>query len=460
MNLKEKTVFISGIGGHGMFGIAILLNQIGAKVIGSDIHKNERTRHLENIGIHLIFEQSKESADSIINRYKPDYFVYTSALKQDSPELLTFRTNGIKCLKRKAFLPILLKKRKLITVSGTSGKGTTCAMIIDILRNSSIQCGYLIGLDSKKYGQADWGNNEYFVIEADEYDYMFHGLDPNIAVFTNINWDHPDIYPTEAAYIQAFTDFIKDQNIPVIYNSDNDGCIKATGELKNRKFTFGLNGDISINLKKSTINYKGINYDINMQLLGDYNKYNAAAAILVALFLKIDIKHAIHIIENTCGLKERFEYLHNSEKLKIVFDYVFNQHEIEAVKQNILTNFKDHKITIIYGPSMYTRYSSYKKKIAEALSNENFDIFIVEIFTPRDKIPEHIDIDKDIYEFTNTLNAQFKKYIPNNPNQIIDELNNRQSDQKQLILLYGASKSIIDLQSLLPLEYAKTKSRL
>ena len=100
------------------------------------------------------------------------------------------------CQTRCRFLPALLARRSLIAVAGTHGKSTTTAMIIKVLREAAIDCGYIVGTTLPGYGSGSAGSSPFFVLEADEYDRMFLGLNPTCAAITNVEWDHPDCYPT------------------------------------------------------------------------------------------------------------------------------------------------------------------------------------------------------------------------------------------------------------------------
>ena len=111
-------------------------------------------------------------------------------------------------VKRLDFLPALLAGRRVIAVAGTAGKSTTTAMIVHILVRAGLAPGYIIGADLPGIGNASAGASPYFVIEADEYDHMFLGLSPTVAVITNVEWDHPDCYPTPASFRHAFMQFV------------------------------------------------------------------------------------------------------------------------------------------------------------------------------------------------------------------------------------------------------------
>ena len=96
-------------------------------------------------------------------------------------------------------------------------------MIVQTLHASGCDAGYIIGADLPGFGNAHAGAQPAaFVIEADEYDRMFHGLTPMVAVVTNVEWDHPDCYPTPASFVDAFRQFVAQVRA--------QGCVVSCGD--------------------------------------------------------------------------------------------------------------------------------------------------------------------------------------------------------------------------------------
>src|SRR5205807_2469051 len=113
--------------------------------------------------------------------------------------------------KRSQFLELLLAGRRVVAISGSAGKTTTTGWAAFLLQQVGLQPGFILGgepLDLSTNGAAG-AENAPMVIEADEYDHMFLGLRPQVAVVTNIEWDHPDLYPTSETYFQVFMEFTK-----------------------------------------------------------------------------------------------------------------------------------------------------------------------------------------------------------------------------------------------------------
>ena len=204
-------VYISGISGTGMGPLALMAQDAGMTVFGSDLAGGAVTNELVNHGIKLCLgDQDGEFLKTRAKNEGVDWFVYTSALPANHPELLLAKKLKLKISKRDEFLNYLLKrlKLKLVAVAGTHGKTTTTAMIVWAMQQLGVPISYLIGttLPFASAGHYD-PESKYFVYEADEYDRNFLAFRPWLAVIPIVSYDHPDIYPTVQDYQQAFEQF-------------------------------------------------------------------------------------------------------------------------------------------------------------------------------------------------------------------------------------------------------------
>ncbi len=161
--------------------------------------------------------------------------IRSSAIPDSNVEVAAGLNANIPVVKRADFLKFLTAGKEVIAVAGTHGKTTTTAMIATCLTDAGLDPSFVIGGVSKNLGtNAHAGKGEYFVIEADEYDRMFLGLDPRILVVTNIEHDHPDCYPTPEEYFQAFlelTDKVEKDGI-LIACSDHPGTERLIAEVR------------------------------------------------------------------------------------------------------------------------------------------------------------------------------------------------------------------------------------
>ncbi|MGC8826833.1 MAG: Mur ligase domain-containing protein, partial [Anaerolineae bacterium] len=201
--IRKGKVHFVGIGGAGLSAIARVLLEQGEQVSGSDLQASALTAGLESLGAKVTIGHRAENVRGA------DVVVVSSAVHADNPEVQEARRLGIPVLKRAEFLGELLAGRRVIAVAGTHGKTTTTAMITWMLTSAGLEPGFIVGGVMANLGtNARAGRSEYFVIEADEYDRMFWGLTPWLAVVTNIELDHVDCYPTLADLRQAYAAFL------------------------------------------------------------------------------------------------------------------------------------------------------------------------------------------------------------------------------------------------------------
>jgi len=233
-------VYFSGIGGTAIGPLALIAQQAGYQVSGSDAKDSNYIKYLRQKGLSDIHIGQDGSQIAAVQAKKPiDWFVYTSALPMTDPhhpELEFCAQNGIKTSKRDEFLSGLIKEKnlKLIAVTGTHGKTTTTAMAIWLFRQLGIAASYSVGakLSFGEMGHFD-SLSQYFIYEADEYDRNFLSFYPEVGLISGLDWDHPDIYPTRESYYEAFLEFIEQSTQTVIWHDDAEKlALKAADKLK------------------------------------------------------------------------------------------------------------------------------------------------------------------------------------------------------------------------------------
>jgi len=201
-----RHVHFIGIGGTGLSAIARILVQRGYEVSGSDNFASVYFNDIARDGAKTFLGHHPDNVRGA------DVVVRSSAIKDDNPEFISAIQLGIPVLKRSDFLPMLLKSSDTIAIAGSHGKTTTTSMILFMLHEIGADPSFISGAIVKQLAtNAHAGSSDLFVIEADEYDYMFLGLNPLISVITNIEHDHPDCFPTPEAYMEAFVQFLSRQ---------------------------------------------------------------------------------------------------------------------------------------------------------------------------------------------------------------------------------------------------------
>ena len=196
-------IHLIGIGGTGISAIAVVLLEQGYQVTGSDIADSTYFREVTRRGAKTVLGHDPSLAT------QADVIVRSSAIKDDDPEVQAAQAAGIPVLKRTDFLPQLTAGKRTIAIAGSHGKTTTTAMIVCLLHNLAFDPSFILGAEIiDLHANARAGSSPYFIIEADEYDNMFLGLNPTVSVITNIEYDHPDCFPTPESYLEAFHQFL------------------------------------------------------------------------------------------------------------------------------------------------------------------------------------------------------------------------------------------------------------
>jgi len=399
-NLLSKIHFI-GIGGIGMSGIAEIMHNLGYKISGSDISKNQNIERLEALGIKVQIGHREENITNI------DYVVISSAIKHDNPEVIAAIENKIPVIRRAEMLAELMRfKGTGIAISGSHGKTTTTALMACMLESLGLDPSVINGgIINKKSTNAYIGDSEYIVAEADESDGTFTRLPATIAVITNIDIEHMDYYKDFENLLSYFKKFIT--NLPfygfAIACIDNDTTRKLISQIVERKvITYGIDSqdanvrayhirqnhfsstfNVSIEIpRKLQMDIK----DITLPTPGIHNILNALPCISVAAMLDFKERDIQNSLTNFEGVKRRFTKICEYNEALVIDDYAHHPEEIkatlEAAKQ--IVRETGGKIRAIFQPHRYSRL----KDLFEEFTNCFFgvsELYIMEVYPAGEK---------------------------------------------------------------------------
>lgn len=402
LNQRDSSLHIHllGIGGAGLNPIAQVLLELGVRVSGSDRQATDVTRRLAAAGAQVFEEQTAANFVTMRDDGLPDLVLYSSAVQADNPELAEAVRLGIPVVKRDHFLPALLAGRKLIAVAGTHGKSTTTAMITKILREAGIDAGYIIGANLPGYGNASAGTAEHFVLEADEYDQMFLGLTPTVAVITNVEWDHPDCYPTPASFQQAFARFVERVTPDglIISCADDSGAeqLRIEQPLSDRRWiTYGLalSADLCA-VNPSPMPGGGYAADLHwwlapegrlqLQAPGLHNLRNAMAALAATSCCDTAVAQALQSLADYKGVDRRFEYKGEAQGVLVFDDYAHHPTEIRATLAGARSHYPQARIWAVFQPHTYSRTRALLHEMAASFDQAD-QVIVTDIFAAREQ---------------------------------------------------------------------------
>lgn len=256
-------IYFSGLGGVAIGPLAEIARDAGHTVSGSDLADNLMTEQLRKAGIAVAIGQDGSYLKACHEALAIDLFVHTSALPDDHPELLVAQELGIRTSKRDELLAMIIKEKglKLIAVAGTHGKTTTTGMLVWTMQQLGIPISYSVGT-TLTFGPSGVfiPESEYFVYECDEYDHNFLHFFPYLAVITSIDYDHPDTYPTEQQYKDAFSQFMSQSEQTIMWQTDADyqGAAPEKAWVLNEVSTLSVAGEH--NRRNGTLVVKALEY--------------------------------------------------------------------------------------------------------------------------------------------------------------------------------------------------------
>jgi UDP-N-acetylmuramate--alanine ligase len=355
-----RRVHLVGIGGAGLSAIAHVLHERGERVTGSDQAMSAYTKALEAAGVQVFLGHDKRVIPGA------DLVIASSAIPESNVELVAARQIGIPVLRRKTFLSDLTSDYETIAVAGTHGKTTTSGLIAWILDQAGYDPSFIVGGLLGDFGaNGKAGSGKYFVIEADEYDRAFLGLHPKIAVVTNLEYDHPDCYPTEEELHLAFDQFIRQVEELVVV------CIRDPGAAAIRengldRLTYGFHSDADWQAEEIRPNAAG-GMDflvvrkgellglVRTRLPGMHNVENALGAMAVADALGVSFPQIRQALTTYHGAGQRFEILGERSGVTVVDDYAHHPTEIRATLSTARLRFPEAEIWAVFQPHTYSR---------------------------------------------------------------------------------------------------------
>lgn len=374
-----------------MSGIAKVLLNNGIKVSGSDISKSDTVKELEDLGATIYIGHNAENITS------QNLVVYTSAVKDDNPEIVAAKEKGIELIDRATMLGRIMKNYKTaVSVAGTHGKTTATSMLAYIMLSACLDPTVMVGgkLDGIN-GNLRIGNSEYFLTETCEYMRNFLKFFPTIAVILNVEEDHLDYYKDIDDIIDAFHDFsmLVPKDGAVIVNKESEDALKSVRDIKAPVYTFGFDGaDFSAkNITFSEFGYPSFEIykndakimDIKLSVTGMHNVLNATGVALAAVKMGIDKKYIIRGLEAFSGTKRRFEKKGFVNGALVIDDYAHHPTEIAATLKAV-ENINHNHVWCIFQPHTYTRTYSLLEEFASELSNAE-NVIITDIYAAREK---------------------------------------------------------------------------
>ena len=416
-----KRIHFIGIGGIGMSGIAEVLCNLGFEVSGSDIKRSKNTDRLEELNGVKIFE-----GHAAANVGEAQVVVYSSAVKDDNPEVIIAKEKGIPVIPRAEMLAeLMVLKPYAVAVSGTHGKTSTTSMVATILGHAGVDPTTVVGGVVESLGSnARLGHSDWFVTEADESDRSFLMLYPTIAVVTNIDKEHMESYKGMDDVVQCFTDFVN--KVPffgaAIICLDDPNVQLIIPHIKRRRVTYGMTAQADISAHNITYNdhfgshftvWKGDDVlgDIDLPVPGKHNVYNALAATAVGLELEVPFEKIAEAFARFKNANRRFQFKGEARGITVVDDYGHHPTEILATLAAAKNGSGGKRTVVVFQPHRFTRTQELFDEFALAFNNADV-LFVLDIYAASETPIEGINAE--------VLTENIKKYGHKNVTYIGD----------------------------------------
>jgi len=392
-----KHVHFVGIGGAGLSAIAQVLLESGYTVSGSD-DAARLSPFAQALAGHGATVYEGHAAENI----GPDVeaVVISSAVPLDNVEVRAAQARGIPVLKRADFLGQLMQGRMGVAVAGTHGKTTTTGLVAFLLDRAGLDPTFIVGGLLADYDtNAKAGQGQPFVVEADEYDRMFLGLKPTVAVVTNVEHDHPDYYPTLKEMQEAFRAFVN--LLPpegVLIACARDAFARRLAEERKSEgqpaLLYGLRRDDDFRADSLQPNGAG-GYDflvvkqgqtlglVRNRLPGEHNVLNSLAALAVADWLGVDFNVARNALADYRGAGRRFEVKGEARGVTVVDDYAHHPTEIRATLAAARRRFAGRPLWVMFQPHTYSRTRALLADFASSFDDAQH-VIVVDIFRSRE----------------------------------------------------------------------------
>ena len=395
--MKKHYHFI-GIGGTGLSAIARVLLEQGNTVSGSDMILSPLASEIQSLGAN-VYEGHK--ADQVMGA---DIVIRSSAIQDDNVEVQAAWNAGIPVLKRMDFLSELTADFHLIAIAGTHGKTTTTAMAAWVFNQLKLDPSFIIGGTSKDlHSNAHAGNGKYFIIEADEYDAMFLGLTPSSLIITNVEYDHPDCYPTREQYIRAFQKLV--QRMPtegfLFICADDEQALqvgKWAEQYVNVRY-YGTSSNVHYQITNiQHRQHEGVHFDLKipdgiivqqtLSISGNHNIYNASAVLALIDHLSLSLEKATLALEKFSGTGRRFEIVGTFQGITLIDDYGHHPTEIRSTLQAARSRYPKNRIVAVWQPHTYSRTKELFNDYLEAFQDSDM-VIVTEIYASREKIQNY-----------------------------------------------------------------------
>jgi UDP-N-acetylmuramate: L-alanyl-gamma-D-glutamyl-meso-diaminopimelate ligase len=364
-------IHLIGICGTAMGTLAAMLKARGHDLRGSDQHVYPpMSDFLRQQGITLLEGYKPEHISRDL-----DLVVVGNAISRGNPELEEVLDRKIRyCSLPEAVRDHFLWGARSVVIAGTHGKTTTTSLAGWLLTHGGADPSVLIGGIAENFeGSFRLGGGREFVIEGDEYDSAFFDKTakflkylPDIAVISNIEFDHADIYPDLDAIRLAFRRLVN--LVPrrglLLLGADNADALALREHAYCRVETFGLSDGATWQAHDLRVGETSTRFSLRREgtpvgafevpMLGAYNVRNAVAAIGVGIAVGLDTDTLAEGLRKFRGVRRRMQLRGTAAGVMVYDDFAHHPTAIEETLAGVRSAHPSRRIWAIFEPRSAT----------------------------------------------------------------------------------------------------------
>ena len=376
---KSELIHFVGIGGIGMSGLALIMNELGFKIQGSDITNNKNIERLKKNKINILIGHKKQ------NIKQSTIIVISSAIKKNNPELIDAKKRKIPIYKRGDMLAQVVSLMRKVVIAGSHGKTTTTTLTSNIFISAKIDPTIINGGVLNSFGNsAKLGKSNWCILESDESDGSFLKIPPTYSIVTNIDKEHLDFHKSMDNLKKQFINFVKKtpsfgKSFICIDDKNNKEILK---KIKNVNYsTYGINKDSNFQILNIVQNQNYSKFDlkisitgakvkflknIKVPIIGLHNIRNTTAAIAVATSIGISNNIIKKSLKKFQGVQRRFTKIFSFRDISFFDDYAHHPTEIKEVLNGVRQVYKDKEIVCIFQPHRISRVKNLHEEFSKS----------------------------------------------------------------------------------------------
>jgi UDP-N-acetylmuramate--alanine ligase len=374
-----QRVHLVGIGGAGMSAIARILAQRGHDVRGSDLREGRALVALRALGVRVHIGHAPEHVGDA------EVVVTSTAVAASNPEVVAAQAAGVPIVPRARMLARLLDGQRSVLVAGTHGKTTTTSMIVVALHAAGIDPTFAIGGELNEAGtNAHAGSDAIAIAEADESDRSLLEYRPDVAVVTNVELDHPEVYRDLDDVVATFAAFLERRPADgtAVVCLDDPGVRALLEQVHSGVVTYGVDARADVRLIErdghAHVLVDGVAHALQLAVPGQHNLLNATAAVAVGVQLGASVPALLDGLARFNGAARRFQVLGEVGGVTVVDDYAHHPTELRATLAAARERAADRVVCVVQ-PHRYSRTAVLGEELGRAAAGADL-VVVTEVY--------------------------------------------------------------------------------